>query len=473
MFSPFAAVARWAAADRRSACRARSVVRWALLLAVGIVSAIAHRDAAAVSGHVYSHATGQPLGGITVRVWYPNLWIDVNLALLTTAADGSFAWEGECEPPERICHIDINDDRYLYSDLTFSEMGGDAIVDFNLVSTSTIAGALRIDGLETTEAIEVTASYQSDENDGWSGAVSVFEQDGGHYSLSRLPPGVPYRICARGANTIEQCFDHHDRTSSSIDPEFDLISVGEGDRRDDIDFDLASGGSIGGTLHDAYLSIPLANTELDLTLVDENGDWLGAAVGLTDDDGRYRFRGLLDGSFYVIANIGGFDGPFVEGTQLYPDIVCEDNTCPPATDGQRLTILDGSSLDSIDFTVHPATVIRGRVTDSSTGLGMGGVSIYRSGDFRPAAVSADASGDYIFYTGSLHVPFRILTKDTQPYIEQVFPDMPYIGHLPSDAGRVLHRPQATFTRTSISRWIWAPPSRARFTTRRHRCRASA
>jgi len=435
MFSHFAGQ-RSTEACVRSSRQRRRLARWVFLLVAGMASLLSHADEVALSGNVYSHLTGQPLGGVAVRVWYPVFFKDEILALLTTAADGSFAWSGECTAPAQLCHVDINDQRHLYTDLTFDGGNSNAVVDFHLISPATIAGDLRIDGAMATEAVDVAVSYYSDEYDDWTGVVSTFEQKDGHYVVSGLPPGRSYRLCAQSAGTIEQCFDHHDRSSPSVDPAYDLVTVAEGESRGAVDFDFDSGGSISGTVHDAYLGAPLADTAIQFTYVDETGAWLGGSAGVTDSNGRYRLSGLLDGSFYAIVLVGDFFGPFIDRTQLYPGIVCEDNTCPPSTNGQLLTISNRSSLTAIDFTVHPAAVVRGRVTDATNGQGLGGISVYRSGDFRPAAVSAEGSGEYVIYSGEMEVPFRVLTQDSQPYIDQVYPGIACILYPCADAGQI-------------------------------------
>jgi hypothetical protein len=116
-----------------------------------------------------------------------------------------------------------------------------------------------------------------------------------------------------------------------------------------------------------------------------------------------------------------FGSPFYDATQLYPGIACEDSECPPVTDGQTLTVSGGSSLSSIDFTVHPSVVVKGRVTDAVNGQGVGGVRVQFSSS-GTAAISAAGSGEYVLYVGE-GGSFRVYAVGAPPHINQVFPNI--------------------------------------------------
>jgi hypothetical protein len=339
---------------------------------------------------------------------------------------------GECPT---VCTISINDERYVTAYTSFRRDQAEVTADFALIQPATISGDIRIGGEIPTDDIYVSLSFRSDSGNFWQQHPLLrHEQENGRYLIGRIPPGTPYRLCAGGldANTVEQCFDGHNRTSFSVDPDYDFVTPGEGEHRDGIDFDLISGGSISGTLHDAYRNAPLADTPIDITYFDDAGERLGSSRGSSDAVGRYRFQGLPDGAFYAVANIDSM-GPFLDGRQLYPGIVCEP-TCPPVTNGQRLSITGGSSLTSIDFTVHPDIVIKGRISDATNGKGRGGVSIQTSNSFRPSAVSDEETGEFMFYKSSSTSPFRIFTRDAQPYIDQLYPGIPCIRHFLSQCG---------------------------------------
>ncbi len=398
------------------------------MIAISMVPSLSLADTL-VSGHVTEHLTGYALGGIRIGIWsQTSPFSEDEIASRTTNADGTYAWLGVC--PWR-CHVSINDERYLYASKWFYWDSGESTAvtaDFSLIQPATIAGNIKVDGAAPSDSIDVSISY-SDIDGYWASPMSSYQEENGHYVIGRIPPGVSYRLCAGGLDTgtIEQCFDHHDRISLTDDPAYDLVLASEGERNDGIDFALKSGGGISGTLHDAYLGAPLVNTRVTIAYLDATDTYLGYSDGESDANGQYHFKGLPDGSYYVTATIGGGSySPFVDANQLYPGIVCE-GTCPPVTDGQRLSISGGSTLTSIDFTVHPAVVIKGRVTDATSGQGLGSVPIYTSFGFSSATTAA-GTGEFVFYLSSHSASFEVFTRGAQPYIDQVYPGIACIQY---------------------------------------------
>lgn len=404
----------------RSLLRAVAV----LALALALAPSLSFADAVSVSGQVTEHLSGDTLGAIRIGIWsQTSPFSEDEIASTMTAADGTYSWSGTCSWR---CHANIFDQRYLYASTWFYWDSGEVTADFSLIQPAIIAGAITVDGVTPAANIGVSASYFSESEKRWEFPMSTYEEGSGRYVISRLPPGVSYRVCAGGldAGTIEQCFDHRDRGSLTEAPAYDLVPADEGEQQDGIDFDLASGGSISGTLHDGYLGVPLADTPITMTYFDQTGATSAVSSTISDANGHYQLKGLPDGSFYAAATIGG-DGPFMDATQLYPGIVCEESACVPVTNGQLFTVSDGSSLTSIDFTVHPAIVIKGRVTDAADGHGLVNVPIQTTYDYVPSAITAD-DGEYLFYKNDRGLPFNIFTRGAQPRIDQVYPGIPCI-----------------------------------------------
>lgn len=399
-----------------------------LAAAIAVLGSIPARAfAVTVSGHVTEHLTGNALVGIRIGIWARTTPFDeAEVGSMTTATDGAYAWSGTC--PYN-CSLRIKDERYLDASRALDGSATEIVADFSLLQPVSIAGTIKVDGTVPTNTIGVSIFYYSEIEGRWMGVLNTYQEENGHYVISRLPPDVPYRLCAGGfdADTIEQCFDHHDRISLAEEPDYDLVDVGEGERRDDIDFDLRSGGGISGTIHDGYLDVPLADTDLVLRYSDEAGTDLGSSRTRTDANGRYEVRGFVDGAFYVTAIVDGYDAPFFDSMQIYPGMVCEDYECPPVTTGQRLTVTGGSTLTSIDFTVHSAVVIKGRVTDSTNGQGLAGVDIYADNGWHPSATSRE-DGQYMMYLSDRLMPYLIYTRGAQPYIDQIYPGIPCIRY---------------------------------------------
>jgi hypothetical protein len=411
----------------RSASAAIAAVMWPILLGVGAL-ALPASAGATVSGRVTDHRTGQPLGGMRLGIWYPIALFPHNeIGSATTAADGSYSWPGVCPltNPLTPCHISVEDERYLYADVLFGNADG-VVADFALVPVSTISGDIRVDGAPPAGPFRVRVEYLSASGQTWYPVAPLsYREDAGHYVVDRLGPDIHYRLCAGGAEyqTVEQCFRFHDRTSFSTAPPYDEVILDEGEHREGADFALSSGGGVEGTLHDGYLGAPLAHAGAEIQIYDAAGV---AATGFrttSDANGHYRVTGLPDGSYYIGVSV---DGPFTDARQIFPGIVCENGECPPATNGQRFDVSGGSSAHSVDFTVHPQSVFKGRVTDATNGQGLQGIEIWTSALAFEPSTTTNADGDFAFYmrAGNFAFPFKVFAHHGQPYIDQSYPGAP-------------------------------------------------
>lgn len=423
--------------SNRRPARVPFIARMALLVLVAAFAVAGQARATTVSGRVTEHLTGQPLGGAVVTIWYwASLAIGRTIGTPTTAADGTYSWSGEC--PAQLCFVTVSDERFIYAISQFLQDDTEVRADFDLMRPVVIAGEVRIDGAVPTTAVDVTISYYSEEEQSWLPPpyTNARQQpENGRYVFDRLPPGVPYRVCAGGVQiwggvTIAQCFDHHDQTRLDVDPAYDLVTVAEGERRDDVDFALSTGGGIEGTVHDGYLGGPLADTTLSIALYGENGRRVATTSVKSDADGRYRILGLPDATYYVRANASG---PFVDANQIYPGIVCEDSGCPPVTSGQPLHVSGASLISQIDFTVHPISVVRGRVTDAASGQGLGGVWVSPS-RWANGRRTMD-NGEFALYVPPDVEPFEVYVSAPLPYVNQVYPAIACLEYPCSETGQ--------------------------------------
>lgn len=425
-------------APARTAQKAASGIFLALLAAGACALAVpANANATTVAGHVTDHLTGEALGGVRISIWYQlTPFATYEVGAPVTASDGSYTWVGACGGGAlHVCHVSIDDARYVYADTPFPGDTANVTADIALVEPATISGDIRVNGAIADGPLEL-AIMRADGGQWAFVPRTIQEQSGGHYAIRRVPPGADYRVCAGGlaSGALEQCFDHHDRTSLVTDPSYDLVSAQEGQEQGGVDFDLTSGGRISGTLHDGYLGRPLADAGIAISFYDASGTWLDYSETRSDASGHYAFGGIPAASYYVTVFID--NGVFYDRTQLYPGIAC-DPDCPPVTSGQMLTLSNASPASGIDFTVHPSAVIRGRVTDATTGQGLGNVGVWTTDGSYPSAMSAAGSGDYLFYTAENSIPIHVFTFGSQPYIDQVFPGIACIQR-PCSSGQTFN-----------------------------------
>lgn len=327
-----------------------------------------------------------------------------------------------------------------------------------LAGTASISGQVRLPGGTLRAGIAVSVAWQVDGE--WQEAIGHTHDDGS-YSVDGLAP-ASYRVCAGGIDTgvLLQCFDHLDHVSPSGEPAFSAVTLGEGEQRNGVDFDLGGGGSISGQLIDAHASGPLVGYTAVMHVHDSNGELFGASRFTTSASGHYQINGLPDGAFYLV--VTSLPNPFVDRSQIYPGIPCETFFCDPLL-GQLVTITASGNVDHIDFSFHPDAIVRGKVIDAETGAALDGVTV--SG-YIPALIPAGAyvrfwstishgpDGVYELYlrgygpTG----PYYIVAENAAPHASTAYPRVTCIPILSclGSAVSLSVQPASTFDNIDIS-----------------------
>ena len=405
-----AASKRWTALTLAASC---------VLMAPG-----AEAGVVALSGHVTSHLTGEPLADVRVSIVVPpaDFGNPYEIGYAFTDVDGLYDWTGDCESLWAVCDVVVADPPYLAGGGSFDQDAVVAVVDVALLTPSTVAGTLRFPGgpaaQMSVEADRFVPASGFWESIAWTGVGAD-----GSFVIAALPPDT-YRICTipdqHGA--VRQCFDHVDAPPLAVEPDATLVDIAEGVAVAGIDFDLVEGGTLSGTVHDGYLGIPLADSGGQVVAYDASGALL--TVAPIEPSGAFHVRGLPDGTFYLGINIGDL---FSDGVQFYPAIVCTLDSCPPPTNGTPLTISGADEMAGLDFTVHPAVVVSGRVLDATTGEGIGGVDVgtYFSDGYTLATSAAD-TGAYRFYWYA-ETALEVGAFNAPPRINAVYPNASCLG----------------------------------------------
>jgi len=389
----------------------------ALAACCALAPARAEAGIVALSGHVTSHLTGAPLAGVRVSIEVATgFGPPYEIGYAYTDIDGAYDWTGDCESPFMVCDVAVVDPPYLSGGGAFDQDAVVAVVDVALLTPATLSGTLRFPGVSVAD-MEVEADrFIPEAGSWWSFAFASIGADGS-FVIGSLPPDT-YRVCtiADQRGDVRQCFDHVNVPPLAIDPDATLVDVAEGTAIDGIDFDLVEGGTLSGTIYDGYLGIALANSSAQVDAYDANGTLLSVAG--VEASGAFHLRGLPDGTFYLGINVGDI---FSDGVQFYPGIVCTFDNCPSPTSGTPLTISGANEISGLDFTVHPAVVVRGRVVDAVTGEGIGGVDVgtYYS-DGLTLATSAADTGAYMFYWYP-DATFEVGAFNAPPRVNAVYP----------------------------------------------------
>jgi len=405
-------------AAERAGVVAPFALAFALLLAPGTALA-GHID---LSGHVTAHMSGQPLAGVRVSITEPTSpFTETEIGSATTGADGYYAWSGECGSIY-YCAASIVDPPYMTVGESFDPNAGVVVVDFALTLPASASGTVRFPAGDAS-GIWINAEMYSAEQGEWGVISSGETGSDGRFTIDRLPPGT-YRFCTDTwlFGAVPQCFDHIDMSPIAGASGATSVDIAEGSTRGGIDFDLALGGTLSGTVIDGYLGIPL-DAFLSVDVYDVNGAWLASTA--TDSDGRFEAVGLPDGTYYLGISTGA---PYGDGHQFYPGVVCDAKACPPPTAGTPLTIANGSSIADLDFTVHPDVVVRGRVIDADTGDPIGDVEIDAPASDHYAQTYSDfATGEYVFYLPA-DESAEIYAFGPRPYIDTIYPGASCIGY---------------------------------------------
>lgn len=397
---------------------ARTFAALAFLLALLLVPSRTMAGIVALSGHVTSHLTGAPLAAVRVSidVLASPFGGEIEIGAAFTDADGLYEWTGDCESVIGVCDVIVDQPPYLRANETFDQNQTVAVVDFALLTPAAASGTVRFPGGDTS-GMYVTAERFFDDVGIWSVVAAGDVAEDGRFLIGALAPDT-YRFCTSYTQNgaIRQCFDHLDMPPLAGDPDATLVDVPEGSAIDAIDFDLVYGGTLSGTVYDGYLGAPLTATPVQVAAYDVDGaDFLYAE---TDATGTFHLRGLPDGLFYLGINVGG---PYADGVQFYPGIVCGETSCPPPTSGTQFAISGGNEIVGLDFTAHPQVVVKGRVLDADSGDGLGGIDVGLY-DYDGARLTASdaGTGDYFFYWYA-DKTFQVGAFGAPPHVDSVYP----------------------------------------------------
>lgn len=174
----------------------------------------------------------------------------------------------------------------------------------------------------------------------------------GNYTMSNLPPG-PYGILTQDIHGfINEIWNNHPCSTTCDTSSIDIIDITD-NVVTGINFDLAPGGRIEGTITDGVN--PIAG--IKVYFVDQDGE-LFFTSAITDALGHYISNaGMATGHAFVLTtnNLGYFN-------ELYDNIPCVN--CDP-TSGTQVPVTLGATTSNINFVLALGGRITGTVTDAT------------------------------------------------------------------------------------------------------------
>jgi hypothetical protein len=245
------------------------------------------------------------------------------------------------------------------------------------------------------------------------------------YSITGLPPGVYY------ARTFASTNNYQDEAYNDIPciPSCNVFSgtpifVGAGTTTSGINFGLAAGGIISGTITDAVTSAALASVTVNVY----NTSGLFVGSGFTNTSGVYSVAGLPSGSYFARTFISSVTPGYID--ELYNNIPCPCTI----TAGNPIVVTAGAITANVNFglsTTPPVGTggITGTVTDATNGALLPSVTVqvYNSSGVFVANTGTNASGVYVvtglapgtYYAAAF--PSGVLN-----YIQEAYNDVPCV-----------------------------------------------
>lgn len=190
-----------------------------------------------------------------------------------------------------------------------------------------------------------------------------------------------------------------------------------GSNTNHIDFALARGGTVTGTVTDSTTGNPIDQVEVHIHDSSNNH----VSIDFTDAAGNYSsFDGLPDGDYLVLAlNAQGYVD------ELYPDVPCVQGLCN-ISEGQIVPVVAGIPTTGIHFMLAPAGNIHGVVTDFSTGNPVSGIQmiVHDALGRRITTGSSSLLGSYFLFDGLPPGTYFVRTLNGQGYADELYQSMP-------------------------------------------------
>ncbi|HEY3383909.1 MAG TPA: carboxypeptidase regulatory-like domain-containing protein [Vicinamibacterales bacterium] len=283
-------------------------------------------------------------------------------------------------------------------------------VDFALVQNGQITGTVTAAGTGTPIQNASVVAYSLGRNP----VSTVTTNASGIYTHS-LPPGQYYVRTSNVTGYIDQLYPSLACPASNCYLQTGTpITVAAGAPASNIDFSLAAGGAISGTVTGAVPGTPLLSG-VTVTIYDVSGYSKGTAT--TGADGTYTAAiNLPTGSYYAkVTNSPGW------APQVYSAFPCPGGSCP-VTNGTPIPVTAGATRSGVSFALAPTGQISGTVRAAGTlaPLTLVSVSACPLGGGNCMSSSTDAGGAYAI-SGLSAATYYLRTSNYVGYVDQLYP----------------------------------------------------
>ncbi|HSL84861.1 MAG TPA: carboxypeptidase regulatory-like domain-containing protein, partial [Thermoanaerobaculia bacterium] len=264
-------------------------------------------------------------------------------------------------------------------------------VDFALDQGGSLSGT--ITDVSTTDPLQGVSVLVFDDAGFFVNSSS--SQSDGTFTVGGLPSGTYF---ARTFNStyLDELYDDLPCHFGCNVTAGMSISVTVGSDTPNVDFALALGGSLAGTVSEVATADPVANVEI--RVYDSSG--ILRRTRFTAANGSYSAGGLPTGSYFAhTVTTTHLD-------ELYDNLQCEPG-CNPTT-GTAIAVTAGSPSSGIDFVLTRLGSVAGSVTDAGTGAPLAGVrvTVFDSLGRPQGSTQTLGDGSYLahgIFPGDVHV----------------------------------------------------------------------
>ena len=286
-------------------------------------------------------------------------------------------------------------------------------VDFTLALGGTISG-------QVTNGVTPLANVTVQIVNAATNTVTSDVTDAlGNFSAKGLADGTYYARTSNTQGYINEVFDNLQCPLNCFNILGAPLVISGANTVSAVDFALAVGGRVSGTVVDDSTSLPIAG--VSVSIVDVSG--LTVSTGATDALGQYLTGvGLPTGTYYVRTgnNLGYIN-------ELYPNVSCAAG-CSLGT-GTLISVTVGGTTSGINFGLTAGGRVSGQVTDAGSGNPLSGifVNIFDASGRPVGGANTDSAGNFVTSSGLTSGQYFARTQNSQGFLDELFNNKPCVG----------------------------------------------
>lgn len=228
----------------------------------------------------------------------------------------------------------------------------------------------------------------------------------GNYLLEKLIPGR-YVVWANGEGFITEFYQEagHYREATPV-------AASDDDTTRGIDFTLDQGGMIAGTVYSEVDSMPLPRVHVyafsAVNAVDVNARF--GNHGMTDENGNYLIPNLRSGSYYVTADLPGYQREFFDDADRLVDATV-------------VPVVNPNTTSDVDFALGLNSALSGTVFSDDDSVGIKGALVYakplNGPDDLRFKTRTNENGEYVL---DLEPGFYLVAAEAEGFNHEFFED---------------------------------------------------